>query len=80
MKTVHVQYFALLREQRGLSREAVPTSAATAGELYHELKTRHALTLDPSQLRVAVNGEFAAWTTPLCEGAQLVFIPPVAGG
>jgi molybdopterin synthase sulfur carrier subunit len=80
MKTVHVQYFALLREQRGLSREAVPTSAATAGELYRELQTRHALSLEPTQLRVAVNGEFAAWTTPLTEGAQLVFIPPVAGG
>ena len=80
MKTVHVQYFALLREQRGLSRESVPTAAATAGELYEELRARHALTLTPAQLRVAVNGEFAAWSAPLTEGAQLVFIPPVAGG
>lgn len=80
MKTVHVQYFALLREQRGLSREAVPTTAATAGELYEELRARHALTLLPSQLRVAVNGEFAPWSAPLADGAQLVFIPPVAGG
>ncbi len=80
MKTVHVQYFALLREQRGLSREAVTTQAATAAELYEELRARHGLSLAPSQLRVAVNGEFAGWTTPLTEGAQLVFIPPVAGG
>ena len=80
MKTVHVQYFALLREQRGLSREAVPTAAATAADLYEELRTRHALTLAPAQLRVAVNGEFADWSTPLADGSQLVFIPPVAGG
>lgn len=80
MKTVHVQYFALLREQRGLSREAVSTDAATAAELYDELRARHPLSLSPAQLRVAVNGEFAPWSTPLAEGAQLVFIPPVAGG
>ncbi len=80
MKTVHVQYFALLREQRGLSREAVTTAAATAGDLYDELRARHRLGLEPAQLRVAVNGEFAAWSTPLADGAQLVFIPPVAGG
>lgn len=80
MKSVHVQYFALLREQRGLSRETVSTAAVTAADLYEELRARHALTLAPSQLRVAVDGEFADWKSPLAEGAQLVFIPPVAGG
>lgn len=80
MKTVHVQYFALLREQRGLSRESVTTNAATATELYEELRHRHALGLTLAQLRVAIDGEFATWATPLAEGSQLVFIPPVAGG
>ncbi len=80
MKTIQVQYFALLREQRGLAREAVTTGAATPAELYGELAARHGFTLASGQLRVAVGGEFAPWTTPLNDGAELVFIPPVAGG
>ena len=80
MKTVHLQYFALLREQRGLSLETITTSAETAAQLYDELRTRHPFTLPAERLRVAVNGEFAPWSTPLAEGAQIVFIPPVAGG
>jgi molybdopterin converting factor small subunit len=80
MKTVHVQYFALLREQRGIAREEVATAAATPAELYAELKARHGFTLDAGQLRVAVGGEFAPWTLPLSTGADIVFIPPVAGG
>lgn len=78
--TVHVQYFALLREERGLSRESIDTTAATAAELYGELRARHAFSLGSDRLRVAVNGEFSAWDTPLADGMQLVFIPPVAGG
>lgn len=80
MKAVKVQYFALLREQRGLAREEVATVAATPAELYAELKARHGFTLEVAQLRVAVGGEFAPWSHPLTEGAEIVFIPPVAGG
>lgn len=80
MKTLKLQYFAILREQRGLSEETISSSANTAAELYEELRARHRFTLPVEQLRVAINGEFAAWSSPLTEGAQLVFIPPVAGG
>lgn len=80
MKTVHLQYFALLREQRGTSTETLKTAAATAAELYTELRARHRFTLPAENLRVAINGEFAPWTTPLADGTELVFIPPVAGG
>ena len=45
MKTIDVQYFAILREQRGLGREKVSTAAVTAGELYAELGARHGFTL-----------------------------------
>ncbi len=80
MKTIHVQYFAILREQRGLTQEKIATTAATAADFYAELRARHNFTLAPEHLRVAVNEEFAPWTTPLREGDSLVFIPPVAGG
>lgn len=80
MKTVRVQYFALLREQRGQTGESLATAAATPAELYTELRARHGFTLPAERLRVAVNDEFAPWDAPLREGDALAFIPPVAGG
>ena len=80
MKTVRVQYFALLREQRGLSQETLTTDATDAAALYAELRARHGFTLPSERLRAAVNGEFAAWPAPLKDGDEVVFIPPVAGG
>jgi len=78
--TVRVQYFAILREQRGVAQESLVTEAATAGDLYEELRARHGFTLPQERLRTAVNDEFAPWTTPLREGDAIVFLPPVAGG
>jgi molybdopterin-guanine dinucleotide biosynthesis protein A len=77
---LNVQYYALLREQAGRREEAVRSSARTPRELYGELAARYPFTLAPEQLRVAVNAEFADWSTPLHEGDAVVFIPPVAGG
>jgi molybdopterin converting factor small subunit len=48
--------------------------------LYEELRNRHSFTLARSQLRIAINGEFADWDVSLAEGMDIVFIPPVAGG
>lgn len=80
MTRVHVSYFALLREQRGASEEEVETSAATARELYDELRARHRFSLPGERLRLAVNGEFADWGHALADGQRLALIPPVAGG
>ena len=80
MKTIHVQYFALLREQRGLDREAVQTVAPTPRALYAELQQRHQFSLHPDRLRVACNESFVEWEASLNDGDTVVFIPPVAGG
>ena len=77
---VKVQYYALLREQAGVSEEQLRTDARTPRELYEELKHRHPFSLAPDVLRVAVNAEFGDWSQPLREGDAVVFIPPVAGG
>jgi molybdopterin converting factor subunit 1 len=79
-KTVRVRYFAVLREQRGLDEETVATGAATALELYDELRALHRFTLPADRLRVAINEDFQPWSANLREGDTLVFIPPVAGG
>ena len=75
-----VQYYALLREQAGRREESLRSSARDPRELYGELAARYPFTLAPEVLRVAINGEFSDWGTPLTEGDAVVFIPPVAGG
>jgi molybdopterin converting factor subunit 1 len=80
MKTVHIQYFAALREQRGLSQETVNTTAETAERLYQELQAKHHFRLSTNLLKVAINNEFKDWNTPLDSNDTVVFIPPVAGG
>jgi molybdopterin synthase sulfur carrier subunit len=80
MINVNVQYFALLREQRGLAQERLTTAAATPDALYGELRERHGFTLPADRVRAAVNEEFVASSAPLRDGDRVVFIPPVAGG
>lgn len=79
-KSVQVEYYALLREQRGQSSEAWSTSVSTLNELYSELKEKYQLSLPASILRVAANNKFASWDDQLNDGDLIVFIPPVAGG
>ena len=80
MNRIEIQYFAVLRERAGVSRELVETAVATAADLYDELAARHDFGLPRGMLRVAVNDEFADWSQRLAAGDRVVFIPPVAGG
>ena len=80
MNNVTVQYFAILREQRGLAQEKLATAATTPGALYDELRARHKFTLPADRVRAAVNDEFVDSAAPLRDGDRVVFIPPVAGG
>ncbi len=75
-----IEYYAILKEQRGRGSESLETPARKPVELYDELKARHGLSLDRSALKVAVNEEFSEWDQPLQDGDTVVFIPPVAGG
>ncbi len=79
-KSIEIQYFALLQEQRGCTGETVTTAVATPQELYAELKDRHGFSLPADVLRVAVNDEFESWDVPLHDKDRIVFIQPVAGG
>jgi molybdenum cofactor guanylyltransferase len=79
-RDLHVQYFAVLRDQTGRSAETVASAARTPRELYVELRNRYQFALAPEQLRVAVNDDFADWNHPLASGDNIVFLPPVAGG
>ena len=79
-KLIQIQYFALLREQRGAAQETIETCATTAEELYKELQLRHGLTLPLAILKVAINNEFRDWGSILEDQDCVTFIQPVAGG
>ena len=80
VKKIHIQYYAVLREQRGLNQETLETKASTAQDLFEELKLRFHFKLSSNLLRIAINNEFVAWQAPIKSGDSIVFIPPVAGG
>src|SRR5205807_3716034 len=74
--------FARLREQAGADRvELELTAGATVADAYADLRLRHPA-LEPRReiVRPAVNQEFASWDSPLSEGDEVAFIPPVSGG
>lgn len=80
MLTIHLRYFASIREKTGCSEESVETRAKTPEDILGELQNRYAGDIPTAHLRVAVNDAFATMDTPLKDGDTVVFIPPVAGG
>ena len=78
---VTVRFFALYRERAGTSQiEMELPDGATAKELLIRLRRAYtSLPLTDSVL-IAVNSEYVSPETPLHEGDEVVFVPPVSGG
>ena len=79
-RSIKLQYFALLRDERGLETETRVTTAATPAELYDELRRAHGFSLPRERMMVVVNEAYSGWDHALLDGDTVVFIPPVAGG
>ena len=77
---VMIQYFAVLREQRGETAEIFETSCETPAAVYCELRTTYGLSVPVEALRCAVNNEFTTMDQKLRENDSVAFIAPVAGG
>ena len=82
---VEVLLFARLREVAGTASAAVAVArddgAATARDVWDALCAVHPrLRGTDAGLRVAVNQAYASWDTPVGNGDEVAFIPPVAGG
>ena len=75
-----ILYFASLRDAAGCDAEQVDSAHVDARSLYGELRARHGIALPAERVRVAVNGEFAAWDRTLADGDEIAFLPPVSGG
>lgn len=79
---VQTLYFAHVREKVGLSAEVFEVrDGSTVQDVVNQILERHPQ-LGPllPHLRVALDGEFTTWGTPITSDAELVLIPPVAGG
>jgi molybdopterin synthase sulfur carrier subunit len=83
---IRVLLFASLREIVGAGELSVPAPASgsaslTAGQVFEGLATQ-ARDLERYRLRVgiAVNQKLATRDTPVAEGDEVAFYPPVSGG
>jgi len=75
--SIRIRLFASLREQAGWAERQWPLEhPTTAEELWRTLKLPG--TMDA--VRVAINQRFASANTPLQNGDELAFLPPISGG
>jgi len=78
--TVRVRLFASLREVMGWSEQRLTTTAGiTPAALWSQLDPVGDDDLPPA-VRVAINQRFADPATPLADGDELAFLPPISGG
>jgi molybdopterin synthase sulfur carrier subunit len=82
---VKVLYFAGLREAVGCAGEdvEVPADVVSVGALRDRLAARGGswpALLATRNLRVAVNQDMARLESPIAEGDEIAFFPPVTGG
>lgn len=79
-KNITVRYFAGFREHAGLGEEHLSMDAATASDVYKQLKHRHGSSEPQGHCKVAINDEMADWSSPINDGDTVLLFPPVAGG
>ncbi len=74
--TIHVKFFASLREKMGYA-ELTLSSAASAADVWAQ-STDSAT--PPDNMLVAINLEYAQLDDAVHEGDEIAFFPPVTGG
>lgn len=75
---ITVKYFAQLREQMGRAEEQVDfTPGLRAGDVWRQVAAEHKPT---GKVLIAVNMQYAKSESPLKDGDEVAFFPPVTGG
>ena len=82
--SIHVRFFAALREAVGTASLTLDTQAATVGALRDELIARGGVWAEAlargKSVRASVNQTMTDDAAPLPPGAEVAFSPPVTGG
>lgn len=76
--TVHIKYFASLRETIGRGSDELAVEGTVSVENIWQQATNHMP--PPEQLLVAVNQEYANFKKEVKDGDEVAFFPPVTGG
>ena len=74
--SIQVKFFASLRDKIGIS-DTTLDAAATAGEVW-DLTTNNVER--PPNVLVAINLDYAKFDSPVKDGDEVAFFPPVTGG
>ena len=78
---INILYFASLADEAKCHEEQVTVQKSLSlADLYAHLNQRHRFSKPQTQLRVAVNDYFVQWSHEICDGDNVVFMIPVAGG
>lgn len=81
---VQIKYFASIREALGTGSESLQTDAPTVAALRDALIARGGAASEAlargRHVRVALNQNLVDESTPLSEGCEVAFFPPVTGG
>lgn len=77
--SVTVKYFASLRERLGETEQQcqIPKTGCSVAELWAQLNAP--IDLDSTML-VAINQNYASLGSPISDGDEVAFFPPVTGG
>ncbi len=75
---IRVRFFASLREQVGVTDRLLSlTAPATVSDVWHQSTDRMT---PPANVLCARNHAYVDWDTPLEDGDEIAFFPPVTGG
>ncbi len=83
---LNLLYFAWVKERMGCAGESIhiPPGVATLSDLAAYLRARDnagaQAFAEPARVRAAVNQTLAAPDTPVHDGDEIAFFPPVTGG
>ena len=80
MKNITVRYFAVFRENAGMSEESLQLNVETALDVFEQTRERHGSNEPLGHCKVAINDEMADWSTAVADGDTVLLFPPVAGG
>ncbi len=81
---VTIRYFGKLQDNfpRACEEIALPRAVKTASDLRHFIATRTqgGDCVLASSVRIVINQRLQSWLSPVQDGDEVAFIPPVSGG